>query len=131
MLPALLLMACAPKASISLNDVAGVWRMQAMPQDRDTVLVTYHLWAENGTEWKMKFDNQADTLPVRVLAVEGDSIRVQIGPYGSALRPGVSVTTFSMYRMDGDTLRGTSVAHYNVSTADSVRYIRTKGTRVR
>ena len=116
--------------SIALADVAGEWHVQAMPEDRDTVVATYQLWAVDDTIWKMKFDHQQDTLDVRVLAVEGDSIRAQVGPYSSALRPGVNVMTFATYRLDGDTLHGVSVARYEVSTPDSVRRIRTKGTRV-
>ena len=118
------------ESSISLADVAGEWHVQAMPEDRDTVVTTYQLWAADDTLWRMKFDHQEDTLLVHVLAVEGDSIRAQVGPYSSALRPGVNVMTFAMYRLAGDTLHGRAVAHYNVSTPDSVRLIRTKGTRV-
>ena len=118
-----------PPSSISLADVAGTWNMRAMPEGSDSVLTTYQLWAANDTVWRMKFDNRPDTLHVRVLAVEGDSVRVQVGPYSSALRKNVSVTTLSTYRLAGDKLVGRSVAHYSVSTPDSVRYIRTEGTR--
>jgi hypothetical protein len=125
------LTACAAR-NISLQDVAGLWQMRALSETSDSVLTTYHLWTSpDPTEWKLKFDNREDTLRVQVLGVDGDSIMVQVGPYSSALRPNVSVTTRSTYRLIDSKLTGRSVARYSVTTADSVRRVRTEGTRIR
>ncbi len=124
--------AAAPApAGIETADLAGTWAMQAMPEGSDSVVATYHLWASaDPAAWRMKFDHQDDTLAVRVVEVAGDSIVTEVGPYASALRSGVMVTTRSSFRMEGDTLVGVSVARYDVTTADSVRRIRVAGTRV-
>lgn len=120
----------AAPAALSLADVKGTWNVKVMPEGKDTVLTTYQLWAsEDTTAWKMKFDNRADTIQVHVLNVAGDSIVMHVGPYKSALRKNVMVTTHSVVRMQDGKLMGKSVAHYAVSTPDSVVNIRTEATR--
>ena len=117
-------------AQISLADVTGTWSVEAMPENSDSVIARYQLWApEDTAQWKMKFDHQADTLPVRLVAIAGDSVHAVIGPYSSALRPGVMVTTNTVYRIENGQLIGRSIARYNVSTPDSVIVVRTRGTR--
>jgi len=66
--------------------------------------------------------------PVRP-TVGGDSLITDGGPYPSALRKGVQVTTHTVWRLQGGKLIGTTVAHYSVKTADSVRTLHTEGTR--
>lgn len=115
--------------AISLAAVAGVWTVYAMPEHGDSILTTYKLWMSADTSaWKIKFDYRPDTLKVRVLAVRGDSIMMQTGPYRSALR-NASVTTRSVVHVAGGKLTGRSVAHYAVSTPDSLFIVRTEGTR--
>ncbi|HUP90524.1 MAG TPA: hypothetical protein VM100_14290 [Longimicrobiales bacterium] len=114
---------------LSLADVKGTWKFEAMPENSDSVLTRYTLWASEDTIWKMLFDGRSDTLTVHVLAVAGDSIVTHVNPYISALRKGVTVEAHSVYRLlDGDFV-GKSTARYSVKTADSVRHIRTHGTR--
>jgi hypothetical protein len=121
--------AAAP-AAISLNDVKGTWDVRAMAADKDSVLTTYRLWASDDTsQWKMKFDNRPDTIKVNVIGIAGDSVMVQVGPYSSALRKNVKVFTQTIYRLEGDRLVGRSVAHYSVTTPDSVLHVRTEGRR--
>ncbi|MBK6782150.1 MAG: hypothetical protein IPG75_21875 [Gemmatimonadetes bacterium] len=67
--------------------------------------------------------------PVRVIAVDGDSIVTEAGPYDSALRPGTMVTTRSVMRLVGDKLVGTAAAHYDGTPADSVVQLSTEATR--
>lgn len=120
----------AAPAGIALADVSGTWNVKVMPEGKDTVLTTYQLWASaDTTAWKMKFDNRPDTIQVHVWSVAGDSIVTHVGPYKSALRKNAMVTTHSVIRIQDGKLAGKSVAHYAVSTPDSVVNVRTEGTR--
>ena len=60
---------------------------------------------------------------------DGDSIVADAGPYESALRKGVKVTTHSVFRLKDGKLVGTTVAHYATKGADSVLNLRSEGTR--
>jgi hypothetical protein len=114
---------------ISLADVAGVWMMEALPETGDSALVTYEMLATGNTEgWTVTFP-QRDPIPARVVAVEGDSIIVEVGPYESALRDGVMVTTRSVVRVLDGELSGTFEARYETTEADSVLHGRQRGTR--
>lgn len=103
-----------------LSRFHGEWHIQALAEDRDTVLTTYRLWAGPDTSrWKIKFDNRPDTLPIHIAHVAGDSMVVQVGPYHIALR-NASVTTRTVVRLVDGKWIGRSVARYAVSSADSV-----------
>jgi len=139
---AALLVGCAPSEEqaemetpdtpmISLADVAGEWTMEALPEMGDSALVTYEMVATGTTEgWTLTFPDR-EPLPVRVVAVEGDSIIVEVGPYESALRDGLMVSTRSVVRLQDGNLNGTFVAHYQTSEPDSVLRGRQRGTRMR
>lgn len=119
----------APPPGIKLADVAGKWNVTGKTETGDTTLVTYELVATADTSgWVINFPKRPP-VPVRVTAVGGDSIVIDAGPYSSVLRAGVQVTTHSVNRLVGGKLVGSSVAHYNVKTADSVRVIKSEGTR--
>ena len=61
-------------STISLADVAGAWTMEALPETGDSALVTYEMVATDNMEgWTITFPDR-EPLPVRVVAVEGDSI---------------------------------------------------------
>ena len=117
------------EATISLADVAGVWSMQALPEVGDSVIVTYEMVATDNTEgWTFTFPDR-EPIPVQVVAVEGDSIIVDTGPYESALREGVMVSTRSVVRLQNGNLTGTFVARYETTEPDSVLRGRQRGTR--
>ncbi|UCF40480.1 MAG: hypothetical protein JSW43_12235 [Gemmatimonadota bacterium] len=135
---AALLVGCAPAdeeaametATISLADVAGMWQAQALPETGDSALVTYEMVATESTEgWTVTFPGRAP-LPARVVAVEGDSIVVEVGPYESLLRDGLMVSTRTVARLQNNILVGTFVAHYEAAGADSVLRGRLRGMRV-
>jgi len=119
-----------PEAStISLADVAGVWTMQALPEVGDSALVTYEMVATGNTEgWTVTFPD-AEPIPARVVAVAGDSIIVDLGPYESALRDGVMVSTRSVVRLQEGNLTGTFVARYQTTEPDSLLRGRQLGSR--
>ena len=117
-----------PPAGISLADVAGKWQMTTMPEKGDSALVKYELVATGDTTgWTFNFPKRKP-VPAHV-AVGGDSIVIDAGPYESVLRKGVQVTTHGVARLQGGKLVGTTVAHYATHGADSLRNLRFEGTR--
>jgi hypothetical protein len=115
--------------TLNLADLAGTWTVQALAQDQDSVLVTYQLNATGTTEgWSILFTGRPDTIPLHV-EVAGDSVVMHGGPYESALRRGVMVSTESGGRLVNGQLEGWAVAHYQGAGPDSVVRLRLKGTR--
>lgn len=118
----------AGAAPISLAAVAGKWTMQTMSATSDTVLLTFQLEATaDPAGWTITFPNRAP-LAARPVA-DGDSIVADLGPYESALRKGVQVTTHTVYRLQGAELVGTGTARYSVQGPDSLLHLRMRGTR--
>lgn len=113
---------------ISLADVAGTWTINATTETGETVPQFEMVASADPTGWEMHFPDREPVL-VRIVEVAGDSIVTETGPYESILRPGVQVTTHAVYRLEGDRLIGTTVAHYQTSEADSVITVRSEGTR--
>jgi len=115
--------------TLSLADLAGRWNMRAVPESGDTTPTTYVLTATTDSSgWSVTFPNR-EPEPTRVLAVGGDSVVLQTGPYESARRAGVRTTTTTTLRMVGDSLVGPSVARYQTTGADTVLRLRSAGTR--
>lgn len=113
-------------APISLADVAGKWTMHTMPQDADTVLITYELVA-GSDGWVFNFPKRK---PVKAnVTASGDSIVADAGPYESVLRKGIQVTTHGVLRLVDGKLVGTTVAHYKTTGPDTVRTLRVEGTK--
>jgi hypothetical protein len=54
---------------------------------------------------------------------------IDAGPYSSARRKNVMVTTHTVERLSNGMLAGTTVAHYAVKTADSVLVLTSTGTK--
>ena len=119
----------AAPAPIALADIAGKWSVRTMAETGDSVLVSYELVASSDSSgWSLNFPKRKP-VPMRVLAVGGDSIVTEAGPFESALRKGIKVTTRSVNRLQDGKLVGTTVAHYATKGADSVRNLRFEGTR--
>ena len=126
--PAAPMGAGATAPPIALADVAGKWSIQTMNTTSDSVLVTSLLTlTADGNGSTLTFPNRAP-IPATV-SVSGDSILSVVGPYESALRKGVQVTTSFTTRLVGSELIGTGVARYSVSGPDSALKIRMRGTR--
>jgi hypothetical protein len=118
-------------APINLADVAGKWDVRAVPTSGDTTVTTYVLTANATTEgWTLTFPGRKTPQPIGV-TVDGDSIIVAAGPYSSVRRKGVQVTTNGSLHLQNGGLVGTTTAHYNVKTADSVLTLTTTGTRAK
>jgi hypothetical protein len=115
-------------AAISLADMAGTWDVRAMTESGDSTVVAFKMEA-TGTEegWTYHFPKR-DPIPVRVVAVGGDSIVTEAGPYESVLRKGVQVSTHTVTRLQGDRLTGTTVATYASGSNPEV-HLRFEGER--
>lgn len=115
---------------IVLTDLAGKWNMRSTPMTgRDTSPAVFVLTATGDTSGWVMTPRNRKPIPVRVVAVAGDSVVIEAGPYESILRKGVPVVALSVLRMRGDSLVGTTTAHYATKRADSVLVLREVGTR--
>jgi hypothetical protein len=114
-------------AAISLADVAGTWNITTVTETGDTVRGVLVATSEI-TGWTRTFPNR-DPIEVRVIAVGGDSIVVESGPYQSVLRPELQVTTQTVYRLQDGSLIGTGASHFVTTGADSVMRTRSVGVR--
>src|SRR3989442_14661694 len=102
----------AKKGGIKLSDFAGTWDVKSVMGPKDSVVVTSVLTATaDGKGWTIKLANR-DPIPVRVVAVGGDSVVMEAGPYESILRPGQMVTTHTVGHYKGDAMTGTIQARY-------------------
>jgi hypothetical protein len=121
--------AAAAPAGLKLADVAGNWTMKTMTEKGDSTLLTFTMTATSDTTgWSITFAGR-QPIPGKVLSVAGDSVILHSGPYESALRKGVQVTSHTILHFQGGKFVGTTTGHYSVKTADSVRTFRMEGTR--
>lgn len=120
--------AMAAPANITAAAVAGKWNVRVARIGSDSALLTmvFNATGDPAT-WTFNFPGKPP-VPVSV-KMDGDSIMAAAGPYTSALRKGVKVTTNGVMRLLDDKLVGTTTAHYQVSTADSVLTLSFLGTR--
>lgn len=124
-------MAPPPPAPINLADVAGKWDVRNVPTSGDTTTNTYVLTATATTSgWSIAFPGRKAPVPLTV-SVDGDSISLAAGPFSSVRRKGVQVKTNGVMRLQNGGLVGTTTAHYQVKTADSVLTLSTTGTRAK
>lgn len=120
----------AASAAISLADVAGKWKIRSTDEAGGNV-VEAELLATAGTSgWTLTGPNRKP-IPVRVIAVAGDSIVTEAGPYESFLRKGVQVSTRAVSRLQDGKLVGTIEARFAMGGRDSVAIRRSEGTRAR
>jgi hypothetical protein len=116
----------AQRGGIKLSDLAGTWDVKSMAGPKDSVVVTSVVTSTaDGKGWTMKLTNR-EPIPVRVVAVGGDSVVTEAGPFESVLRPGQMVRTRTVGHYKGDTMTGTIEARY--ASGDVVR-LKTAGTR--
>ncbi len=114
--------------TISLADVAGKWKVRSTDEAGGTPVETELNATADTSGWTMTVPNRKP-VPVRVVAVEGDSIVTESGPFESFIRKGVQVTTRTVNRLEGGKLVGTIEARYTTKSGDSVAIRRSEGTR--
>jgi hypothetical protein len=118
----------AASATISLADVAGKWKVRSTDEAGGTPAEIELAATDDTSGWTMTGSN-GKPVPVRVVAVAGDSIVTEAGPYESFVRKGVQVTTRTVSRLEGGRLVGTIEARYTTKGGDSVVQRRSEGTR--
>lgn len=116
------------RAAISLDDIAGTWSLRTMDEAGRNVVESELTATADTSGWTLTRPN-GEIVPVRVVAVGGDSVIAEAGPYESALREGVPVRSRMVLRLQGDRLTGTTVARYVLSGGDSVAQRSTEGRR--
>ena len=116
------------RAGISLADIAGKWRLRTMDEAGGNVVESELTATADTSGWTLTRPDRK-TVPVRVVAVGGDSIITEAGPYESALRKGVQVRARMVLRLQEGKLLGTTEARYAMSGGDSVAHRSTEGTR--
>jgi hypothetical protein len=116
------------QAAISLADIAGKWKLRTMDEAGGNVVESELTATADTSGWTLTRPN-GKTVPVRVVAVGGDSIITEAGPYESALRKGVQVRARTVIRLREGKLVGTTEARYTMKGGDSVANRPTEGTR--
>src|SRR5690348_16830744 len=116
------------RAEIALADIAGKWRLRTMDEAGGNIVESELTATADTSGWTLTRPNRK-TIPVRVVAVSGDSIITEAGPYESALRKGVQVRARMVLRLQAGKLVGTTEARYSMSGGDSVAHRPTEGTR--
>jgi hypothetical protein len=106
--------AMAVAASAGAQNAAGVWNNKFMIGPKDSVIGTVLITvSDDAKTWIMKFSDRPP-IPVRVVAMGGDSVVTDAGPYPSTKRPGQSVTLLhSVSHFKGDHMTGTFHAYYS------------------
>jgi hypothetical protein len=114
---------------ISLSSVAGTWHFVSTPTEgKDTSSTKYTMKAAGDTTgWTLNFAGRKP-IPLHVMT-SGDSIIATSDKYESVRRKGVKVATMSVFRLQGDKLVGTTVAHYDTKGPDSVLHLQSVGTK--
>lgn len=123
--------AAPPQASpaISLADIAGKWKLRTMDGAGGNVVESGLTATADTSGWTLTRPN-GKTIPVRVVAVAGDSIITEAGPYESAIRKGVQVRSRMVLRLQDGKLVGTNEARYAMSGGDSVAQRPAEATRM-
>ncbi len=115
-------------ATISLADVAGKWKVRATDEDGSNVVESELTATADTSGWTLTFPNRKP-IPVRVIAVAGDSIITEAGPYESVLRKGVQVRSRTVSRLQDGKLVGSLVGTFATKGGDSVAHRRLEATR--
>ena len=119
----------APATSV-LDDFAGTWSMRALTEAGDSMLVGYDMVATASTEgWTITFPDR-DPIPAHIVEAAGDSVVIQVGPYPSALRENVQVTTVSVSRIVDGRVMGYFTATYQTEEGQDLLKGLPQGERI-
>ena len=121
-------MAAETAPASMLSDMAGNWNVHSTVEGSDKAVDYEMVTTADQSGWSIKFPGR-EPIPVRVVAVEGDSVITEAGPFESQLRKGVQVSTRVVARMQDGKLVGTTRARYDVSGPATVAVLRFEGTR--
>ena len=117
----------APASSVA--SMSGMWNVNVMPADRDTVLTSYVLNATDSANWTFTFTGRTDAIPMRVTGTVGDTLLTEAGPFDSGVRSGQKVSVKSKNWIQDGKLMSAVDANYAGTPADSIVKLRSEGTR--
>lgn len=118
-----------PKA-ISLADVAGKWKLRATDLNGSNPVEIVLTATADSSDWLLVGANRPP-IHERIIAVAGDSIVAEAGPYESFLLKGVQLRQRDVYRLEGGKLVGRLYGTYALPRGDSTTVRRIEGTRVK
>jgi len=120
----------AAAAAISLADIAGKWKVRFSDESGSHAVEVVLNATADSSGWTMTAPKRPP-VPVRVVAVAGDSIVTESGPRESFILKGVQVTTRNVSRLKDGKLVGVTEAHYALKGGrDSVSRRPSVGTRM-
>jgi len=120
--------AAPPAAASPKLTIAGTWAMENTVKTtagKDTVVKSLLTATADANGWVTHLAGR-DPIPTRVVAMGGDSVITEAGPFQSVARPGQTVTTHESLHFKDDAVWGTIEARY--SNGDVVKGT-VKGTR--
>jgi hypothetical protein len=117
-------------ATVSLRDIEGTWKIRSTDERGGNPVETELHATADTSKWTMVGPNKK-SVPVRLVAIAGDSFVTEAGPYESFILKGVQVRTHTVNRLQGDKLVGTTEVTYKIGGRDSVAQRQTEGTRAR
>ena len=118
----------ASSPTVSLSDFAGKWKTRAT-DEKGTLVGEADLLATADTSgWTLTFPKQKP-IPIRVIAVAGDSVVTEAGPYPSTRVKGAQIRTRGVNRIQDGKLVAMLEGHITVGGRDSVVHLRVEGTR--
>ena len=106
----------APQAAASAKPtVAGTWAIESTVKTaagKDTVVNSLVTASADANGWVTHLAGR-DPIPTRVVAMGGDSVVTEAGPFQSVARPGQTVTTHEALHFKDDAVWGTIEARYS------------------
>lgn len=115
-------------APVSLSDFAGKWNTRATDESGAVVGEAELLATADTSGWTLTFPKQKP-IPVRVVAVAGDSVVTEAGPYPSTRVKGAQIRTRAVNRLQNGKLIVTLEARSTIGGRDSVMQLKVEGTR--
>ncbi len=118
-----------PVAPITVASIAGKWNVNVMGPSSDSVMATNVATFEGDpASWSFQFPG-GKAIPIRNLAVSGDSITYEAGPFASAVKKGMQVSNRVAVTLRDGSMFGNVIARYQTTGPDSVLHFRIMGTR--
>ena len=106
----------APQAAASTKPtIAGTWAIESTVKTaagKDTVVNSLVTATADANGWVTHLAGR-DPIPTRVVAMGGDSVITEAGPFQSVARPGQTVTTHEALHFKEDAIWGTIEARYS------------------
>ena len=107
--------AAPPAAASPKLTIAGTWAMENTVKTtagKDTVVKSLLTATAGANGWVTHLAGR-DPIPTRVVAMGGDSVVTEAGPFQSVARPGQTVTTHESLHFKDDAAWGTIEARYS------------------